>query len=87
MCQCRSDLGQVLMLTQGRNIVFMLMNQKHKSSSFITAIKSIRFYAFFTITKETKPVNIDNNVTPKSKNYRMRIKVGGHECVSQKWHT
>ncbi len=40
----------------------------------------------FTITNKTaKPVKItlDNNVTPKSKNYRMRIKVGGYECVSR----
>ena len=28
-------------------------------------------------------ITLDNNVTPKSKNYRMQIKVGGHECVSR----
>ena len=54
--------------------------------SSITVSKSSDSTHSFTITNKTaKPVKItlDNNVTPKSKNYRMRIKVGGHECVSR----
>lgn len=57
-----------------------------KPSSSITVSKSSDSTHSFTITNKTaKPVKItlDNNVTPKSKNYRMRIKVGGHECVSR----
>ena len=58
-----------------------------KPSSSITVSKSSDSTHSFTITNKTaKPVKItlDNNVTPKSKNYRMRIKVGGHECVAVK---
>ena len=54
-----------------------------KPSSSITVSKSSDSTHSFKITNKTaKPVKItlDNNVTPKSKNYRMRIKVGGHEC-------
>ena len=57
-----------------------------KPSSSITVSKSSDSTHSFTITNKTaKPVKItlDNNVTPKSKNYRIRIKVGGHECVSR----
>ena len=57
-----------------------------KPSSSITVSKSSDSTHSFKITNKTaKPVKItlDNNVTPKSKNYRMRIKVGGHECVSR----
>ena len=57
-----------------------------KPSSSITVSKSSDLTHSFKITNKTaKPVKItlDNNVTPKSKNYRMRIKVGGHECVSR----
>lgn len=57
-----------------------------KPSSSITVSKSSDSTHSFKITNRTaKPVKItlDNNVTPKSKNYRMQIKVGGHECVSR----
>ena len=57
-----------------------------KPSSSITVSKSSDSTHSFKITNKTaKPVKItlDNNVTPKSKNYRIRIKVGGHECVSR----
>ena len=57
-----------------------------KPSSSITVSKSSDSTHSFKITNKTaKPVKItlDNNVTPKSKNYRMQIKVGGHECVSR----
>lgn len=50
-----------------------------KPSSSITVSKSSDSTHSFKITNRTaKPVKItlDNNVTPKSKNYRMQIKVG-----------
>lgn len=56
-----------------------------KPSSITVSKSSDSTHSFKIINNAAKPVKItlDNNVTPKSKNYRMRIKVGGHECVSR----
>ena len=63
----------------GEHIFYVDESGSIKPSSSITVSKSSDSTHSFKITNETaKPVKItlDNNVTPKSKNYRMQIKSG-----------